>query len=391
PNDRQVFLTFDKINNLIGQEIPKDTIESIRSSLEIRINNVTESGLGPTIPSYRVDVTREVDVIEEILRVYGYNNIDFKEKLNASIARSSRFENHRIQDVIGNTLAAQGFYEIMTNSLVPAGGDSEEDKGSVRMLNPLSSDLSVLRTSMLSSGLQTVGHNHNRQKTDLKLFEFGKTYHKEGGDYDERGHLALFITGQRRPDRWTGPSGTTDFYYLKGIVESLFDRLGIKDVESVPLNHSDFSEGLCCTQNGRQLVSYGLVAKAMLKKFDIKGEVLYADFDWDAVLNCVEHRNIVFREIPKFPEISRDFALLLDDSTGFQKVYDIAWDTEQKLLRGVNLFDVYTGDSLPKGKKSYAVSFTFSDPKKTLTDKQIDKIMGKLLARFQKELGAELR
>lgn len=391
PNDRQVFLTFDKINNLIGQEIPKDTIKSILSSLEIRINNVTESGLGLTIPSYRVDVTREVDVIEEILRVYGYNNINFKEKLNASIARSSRFENHRIQDVIGNTLAAQGFYEIMTNSLVPAGSDSRDDDGSVRMLNPLSSDLSVLRSSMLCSGLQTVVHNHNRQKTDLKLFEFGKTYHKEDGNYGERVHLALFITGQRRPERWTGPSGTTDFYYLKGIVDSLFDRLGIKDIENAPLDHTDFAEGLQCTQKGRHLASYGLVGKSMLRKFDLKGEVLYADFDWDAVLDCVERRNITFREIPKFPEVSRDFALLLDNCIGFQKVYDIAWDTEQKLLKRVNLFDVYTGDSLPQGKKSYAVSFTFSDPTKTLTDKQVDKIMANLLARFQKELGAELR
>src|SRR5690606_4511361 len=211
PQDRQVFLTFDKINNLIGQEIPKDTIKAILSSLEIRINNVTESGMGLTIPSYRVDVTREVDVIEEILRVYGYNNIDFKEKLNASIAGTSRFENHKIQDVIGNTLAAMGFYEIMTNSLVQ-GDDHAPDPGeAVRMLNPLSMDLSVLRTGMLASGLQTVVHNYNRQKSDLKLFEFGKTYHRPEGAHVEKAHLALFVTGQRKADSWTGPSGPTDF------------------------------------------------------------------------------------------------------------------------------------------------------------------------------------
>lgn len=184
PQERQVFLTFNKINSLIGQEIPQDTIKSILSALEIRINNVTESGLGLTIPTYRVDVTREVDVIEEILRVYGYNNIDFKEKLNASIAKSSRFENYRIQDVIGDTLAAKGFFEIMTNSLVSS-DIASEDESAVQMLNPLSSDLSVLRTSMLHSGLQTVSYNHNRQKTDLKLFEFGKTYHKVGGNHQE--------------------------------------------------------------------------------------------------------------------------------------------------------------------------------------------------------------
>ena len=391
PKDRQVFLTFDKINNLIGQEIPKDTIKSILSSLEIRINNVTESGMGLTIPAYRVDVTREVDVIEEILRVYGYNNIDFKEKLNASIAKSSRFENHKIQDVIGNTLAATGFHEIMTNSLVPGDGDSHQEGESVRMLNPLSTDLSMLRTNMLSSGLQTVAHNSNRQKTDLKLFEFGKTYHYLEGDYVEKGHLALFITGQRKADSWTGPSGRTDFYYLKGIVESIFQRLGIWDLRSQPLDGPHFAEGLQCTQNGRYLATFGLVDKGMLKKFDLKQEVLHADFDWDALLACVNDRDIVFREIPKYPGVTRDFALLLDNATSFQKVHDIAWETEKKLLKKVNLFDVYTGESLPKGKKSYAISFTLADNTKTLTDKQVDKIMGRLLERFQKELGAQLR
>ncbi|WP_318345439.1 phenylalanine--tRNA ligase subunit beta [Flagellimonas baculiformis] len=389
--DRQVFLTFDKINNLIGQEIPRDTIKSILSSLEIRINNVTESGLGLTIPTYRVDVTREVDVIEEILRVYGYNNIGFKEKLNASIAKSSRFENHRIQDVIGNTLASKGFYEIMTNSLVSSEATSGENVEAVQMLNPLSSDLSVLRTSMLSSGLQTVLHNHNRQKTDLKLFEFGKTYRKVSGEYQEKRHLALFISGERNRDSWSTVSKKTDFFYLKGIVESLFTRLGIKDVETLPANDPVFAEGLSCNKKGKVLASYGLVSKGVLKKFDMKQEVFHADFDWDAILESVETQDIIFREIPKFPEVTRDFALLLDDSTSFQKVYDIAWQTEKSLLKNVNLFDVYTGENLPKGKKSYAVSFTLSDDTKTLTDKQIDKIMGKLLSQYQKELGAELR
>ncbi|WP_418500852.1 phenylalanine--tRNA ligase subunit beta [Flagellimonas sp.] len=389
--DRQVFLTFDKINNLIGQEIPRDTIKSILSSLEIRINNVTESGLGLTIPTYRVDVTREVDVIEEILRVYGYNNIGFKEKLNASIAKSSRYENHRIQDVIGNTLASKGFYEIMTNSLVSSETASGDTVETVQMLNPLSSDLSVLRTSMLSSGLQTVLHNHNRQKTDLKLFEFGKTYIKVGGKYQEKRHLALFISGERTQDNWSTVSKKTDFFYLKGIVESLFSRLGIKDVETIPTSDPVFAEGLSCSKNGKVMASYGSISKGVLKKFDMKQEVFHADFDWDAILESVVTQNIVFREIPKFPEVTRDFALLLDDSTSFQKVYDIAWKTEKDFLKNVNLFDVYTGGNLPKGKKSYAVSFTLSDDKKTLTDKQIDKIMGKLLSQYQKELGAELR
>lgn len=392
PQDRQVFLTFDKINSLIGQEIPRDTIKSILSSLEIRINNVTESGLGLTIPTYRVDVTREVDVIEEILRVYGYNNIAHKEKLTASIAKTSRFENHRIQDVVGNTLASQGFYEIMTNSLVsPDAHTQERDGEKITMLNPLSSDLSVLRTSMLFSGLQAISYNHNRQKTSLKLFEFGKTYHKIAGKNQERQHLSIFISGNRSADSWSIPSKKTDFFYLKGIVESLFDRLGIKDVEIKPCANTVYAEGLSYEKDGNVLAHFGLASKSVLKTFDIKQDVFFADFDWDSILALVGKQNIVFKEIPKFPEVSRDFALLLNDSTSFQQVYDIAWKTEKNLLKKVNLFDVYTGKNLPDGKKSYAVSFTLLDEKKTLTDKQIDKIMAKLLTQYQKELGAELR
>ncbi|MER3319073.1 MAG: phenylalanine--tRNA ligase subunit beta [Allomuricauda sp.] len=391
PQERQVFLTFNKINSLIGQEIPRDTIKSILSSLEIRINNVTESGLGLTIPTYRVDVTREVDVIEEILRVFGYNNIDFKEKLNASIAKTSRFENYRIQDVVGSMLASKGFYEIMTNSLVSSDITSD-DESAVEMLNPLSSDLSVLRTSMLHSGLQTVSYNHNRQKTDLKLFEFGKTYHTVDGQHQEKQHLAIFISGDRTQNSWVVASKKSDFFYLKGIVENVFERLGLRDIDTNPLSDSNnYAEGISYTKNNKVLVSLGLVSKAALKRFDIKQEVFYADLDWDAILESVSTKNMVFQEIPKFPEVTRDFALLLDDSISFQKVYDIAWKTEKKLLKKVNLFDVYTGENLPEGKKSYAVSFTLMDEKKTLTDKQIDKIMGKLLAQYQRELGAELR
>ncbi|WP_318308727.1 phenylalanine--tRNA ligase subunit beta [Flagellimonas crocea] len=390
PQERQVFLTFNKINSLIGQEIPRDTIKSILSSLEIRINNVTESGLGLTIPTYRVDVTREVDVIEEILRVYGYNNIDFKEKLNASIAKSSRFENHRIQDVIGNTLAAKGFFEIMTNSLVSADITSS-DSSAVQMLNPLSSDLSVLRTSMLHSGLQTVSYNHNRQKIDLKLFEFGKTYHKLDGQYSEKRHLSIFISGDRNQSSWAIASRKSEFFYLKGIVENVFERLGLRDMDTKPLSDADFAEGMSYVKDDTVLASLGLVSKNALKRFDIKQEVFYADLDWDGILELISTTNVSFKEIPKFPEVTRDFALLLDDSVSFQKVYDIAWNTEKKLLKKVNLFDVYTGKNLPEGKKSYAVSFTLMDEKKTLTDKQIDKIMGKLLAQYQSELGAELR
>ncbi|KQC28915.1 phenylalanine--tRNA ligase subunit beta [Flagellimonas eckloniae] len=391
--EQQVFLTFDKINSLIGQEIPRDTIKSILSSLEIKVNNVTESGLGLTIPTYRVDVEREVDVIEEILRVYGYNNIDFKEKLTASIAKTSNFENYKVQDVVGTMLAAQGFYEIMTNSLVGAESQNVFNTGAnpVEMLNPLSSDLSVLRTSMLFSGLQTVSYNNNRQKTNLRLFEFGKTYNKVGTENKEKQHLAIFISGNRSEDSWATDSKKTDFFFLKGCVETIFSRLGIKGILVEPYSDTIYAEGLSCSKNGKAIGTYGLVSKQILKKSDVKQDVFYADFDWDAILGLINTQNITFREIPKFPEVTRDFALLLDEATSFQQVYDLAWKTEKNLLKKVNLFDVYTGSKLPEGKKSYAISFTLSDEKKTLTDKQIDKIMSKLLAAYQKELSAELR
>lgn len=391
--EKQVFLTFAKIDSLIGQEIPRDSIKSILASLEIKVNNITESGLGLTIPTYRVDVEREVDVIEEILRVYGYNNIDYDPKLNASIAKTSRFENYKIQDVIGDLLAANGFYETMTNSLVAAGAQSNlaSEGDSVTMVNPLSSDLSVLRTSMLFSGLQTASYNLNRQKSDLKLFEFGKTYHKKGKNHLENQHLSLLVSGNRTENSWISNSQKSDFFFLKGVVETIFKRLGLKEICIEPHHNEIFSEGLQCSINSTLLGTYGLVSKNMLKQFDIKQDVFHADLDWDAILEQINTQNMVFKEIPKFPEVTRDFALQLDEAVTFKQVYDLAWKTEKTLLKKVNLFDVYKGKKLPEGKKSYAVSFTLSDENKTLTDKQIDKIMSKLLAKYQKELGAELR
>ncbi|MEM9076621.1 MAG: phenylalanine--tRNA ligase subunit beta [Bacteroidota bacterium] len=394
PKERQVFLTFEKINSLIGQEIPRDTIKSILSSLEIKVNNVTESGLGLTIPFYRVDVEREVDVIEEILRVYGYNNIDFKQKLNASIAVTSRLENHTIQDTIGNMLASRGFYEIMTNSLVSKEnlGVSTSSNDYVDMINPLSMDLSVMRTSMLPSGLEAIAYNLNRQQNRLKFYEFGTTYHKVNDSYVEKPHLSLYLTGNRLPENWSVTSAPTSFFFLKGTVEALLKRLGLHDLKTQPISDNPiFSEGLTTKKNGKVLCSYGIINKAIAKKMDVKVDVMYADFDWKAIMNTLQGNEIAYQEIPKFPEVSRDFALLLDDNVSFQNVYDIAWQTEKKLLKNINLFDVYVGEKLPKGKKSYAVSFTLQDTNKTLTDKQINKIMKKLQANYESKLGASLR
>lgn len=394
-DDYHVFLTFDKINKLIGQEIPKDTIKSILASLDIKVKNVTESGLGLSIPFYRVDVQREVDVIEEILRVFGYNNVEFKEKLNASIAPTSKFEDYKIQNIIGNFLASKGFNEILANSLTsPAYNKLSEDirdEHTIGMLNPLSTDLSVLRQSMLFSGLEAIAHNSNRQMHNLKIFEFGKTYHQYETQREEKKHLSILVTGNRLEDSWTTPPKKADFFYLKAIVENLLNRLGLIQLISQPNNSDTLSEGISLLLNNKVVVYIGVVKKSILKEFDIKEEVLYADFDWDYILEAIVNNKIIYKEIPKYPEVKRDYALLVDEQVSFKQIYDIAHQTERKYLTNVNLFDVYNGKNLPEGKKSYAVSYTLQDENGTLTDKQIDKIMNKLLHRYESELGAELR
>lgn len=393
--DFQVRLSFDNAKKLIGQEIPRETIKQILMSLDIKINNVTETGLGLTVPAFRNDVQREADVIEEILRVYGYNNIHTTQKLNASISNTSKFEDYKLQNVIGNQLVSQGFYETMTNSLTSPNYTSlSKDLNPdhhVEMLNPLSNDLSVLRQSMLFSGLESIRHNINRKRENLKLFEFGKTYHTYKDKREEPKHLTLFVTGNRHAERWNSSVQPSDFYFLKGTVESIFERLGIKNIMASPISSDVFSEGLKLSQKKTSLVEFGLVKKSILKYFGISQNVMFANFNWDAVLNAVKTNSVTFTAIPKYPEVRRDFALLLDESVTFAEIDRIAMQTEKQLLKDVNLFDVYEGKNLPSGKKSYAVSFTLQDENKTLTDKQIDKIMNKLQANFEKQLGAELR
>ncbi|TQD39274.1 phenylalanine--tRNA ligase subunit beta [Haloflavibacter putidus] len=393
--DFQVFLTFSKINKLIGQEIPSDTIKSILASLDIRVNNVTETGLGLTIPAYRVDVQREVDVIEEILRVYGYNNVEFNEKLNASISNSSRFEDFKLQNLIANQLVGQGFYEMMANSLTTKTyvnlDQTLNPEHTVEMLNPLSQDLSALRQSMLFSGLEAVVYNLNRKNEDLKLFEFGKTYHNFPSGREEKKHLSLLVTGNRSQERWNNLTQKSDFFYLKGIIKAVLERLGFTETKSKASSSAIFSEGLKLDYKKQTLVEFGVVRNSVLKHFDIEQEVLFADFNWDALIKLVNQQQKIFKPIAKFPSIRRDFALLIDKEVAFNDIYDIAVKTEKSLLKNVNLFDVYEGKNLPEGKKSYAVSFTFLDEKKTLTDKHIDKIMNKLQQKFEKQLGASLR
>ena len=393
--DFPVFLTYDKINTLIGQNLEKETIKSILTSLEIRVNNVTETGMGLTIPPYRVDVKREADVIEEILRVYGYNNIKFGEKINASVANSTRFEDYKLQNLIAGQLVGQGFYETMANSLTsPAHTKLSEqlkEEYSVKMLNPLSQDLSVMRQSLLFSGLEAVSYNLNRKRGDLKFFEFGKTYHQYESGRMENKHLSVFVSGNRMAETWSSPLKKGDFFYLKGVVQAVLERLGITNLKSSPVKNDVFSEGMILSFGKTKMVEFGVVKKKILKSFDINQEVLYADFNWDEVIEVSKNQMNKFKDISKFQPVRRDFALLLDKTVSFEDIYNLSYKTEQKLLKNVNLFDVYEGENLPEGKKSYAVSFILQDDFKTLTDKQIDKIMSKLQQNFEKQLGAELR
>ena len=393
--DFEVRLSFENAKKLIGEEIPKETIKSILTSLEIKVNNVTETGLGLTVPAYRNDVQREADIIEEILRVYGYNNIGTTEKLNASISNSSRFEDYKLQNIIGNQLASQGFYEIMANSLTtPKYIELSEDLNAdhnVKMLNPLSNDLEVMRQSLLFSGLEAVSRNINRKREDLKLFEFGKTYHQYSDKREEHKHLSLFVTGNKTEARWNAVTVPSDFFYLKGTLETILQRLGLTRLKSAPTKSDIFSEGMSLAIGKKTLVNFGLVKKSVLKHFGISQNVLFADFNWDNVLEMAQHNKIKFSAISKYPEVRRDFALLLDQSVSFEDIYTIAKQTEKQSLKSINLFDVYEGENLPAGKKSYAVSFTLQDEHKTLNDKQIDKIMSKLQSNFETKLGAVLR
>jgi phenylalanyl-tRNA synthetase beta chain len=267
---------------------------------------------------------------------------------------------------------------------------SLKEEHNVSMLNPLSSDLATLRQSLLFSGLEAVSYNINRKNSDLKLFEFGKTYHKYLNGYEEHKHLSLLISGNRNKESWTNPQKTTDFFLLKGYVKAILSRLGIEKISNAPVQSDVYSEGTAITYNNDILVEMGVIKKPILKHFGIKQDVYYADFNWDLVLKIITGK-IKYTEIPKYPEVRRDLALLIDEKTTYESIFNLAKQTEKILLKDINLFDVYQGDKLPEGKKSYALSFTIQDNTKTLTDAQIDKIMSKLQQTFETELGASLR
>lgn len=393
--DHQVFLHYKNANNVIGEKIPKEIIKSILTSLEIKINNVTETGIGMTIPAYRNDVTREADVIEEVLRVYGYNNIATTEKLNASIATNQKIEDYKVQDKVGSQLTALGFHEMLNNSLTNEEyynlSETLQKDYCVKMLNPLSKDLEVMRQSMLFGGLESLLFNRNRRAQNIKLFEFGKTYHNYPSGREEKKHLSLVISGNKSEDTWAFPESKSSFFYLKGVVTAILEGLGISKYAEKGIKTDVLSEGIAFQQNKKTLVDFGVVSKKITQYFDIDAEVLYADFNWDIILEEIPTEEFKVRPIPKFPKVKRDFALLLDEAVTFESLKTAALQTEKVLLKEISLFDVYTGKNLPAGKKSYAVSFTLQDEKKTLTDKQIDKIMNKLQQKFENDFGAQLR
>ena len=392
--DIQVFLPFEKVDSLIGQEIPREEIKSILRSLDINVNNVTESGLGLTIPSYRNDVTRPADVIEEILRVYGYDRIEMPSKLNATVATSLKSENNRLQNITAQLLVGQGFNEMMANSLTAEKYQELSEQlnkdHAVSMLNPLSRDLAVMRQTLLYGALEAVAYNLNRKQGDLRLFEFGNVYNNYNGKFSEQKQLSIITTGDLDSGHWNGSNASADFFYLKGMVTAVLERLGISGLKEKASKNQLFSQGLSLSSKST-IAELGLVDSKIAKKFDVTIPVFYACIYWDEVLKVIDTSYQPLEEISKFPTVNRDLALLVDDSVTFNEMKNIAFQAEKKLLKNVNLFDVYEGKELPEGKKSYALSFELQDQNKTLTDKQIDKSIQKIQSQLEKQTGAQLR
>ncbi|MBS1521261.1 MAG: phenylalanine--tRNA ligase subunit beta [Bacteroidetes bacterium] len=386
----EVDITYKNVDRLIGKSITHQEIKSIIKALDIEIVSESEKGLSLKVPPYRVDVTREVDVIEEILRIYGYNNIEIPTQIRASLNNSMRPEKDDVQNVISDILSANGFNEILSNSLTKSAYSNNLDTA-VKILNPLSSDLDVMRQSMMFSGLEAIAYNQNRRNSDLKLYEFGKVYSVKDEKYAETQRFAIFLTGADKEEQWNQKPQQFSFYRIKAVVDALIQRLNIRDYTVEDATCSKMAFGLQYMRNGKQLVKFGAINKDALKKVDIEKEVFYADFNFDLVLAAVKKNKIVYQEVSKFPAVRRDLSMLVDTQVTFGQLKQIAQKTERKLLKDVNVFDVYQGDKLPVGKKSYALSFTLQDEEKTLTDKTIDSIIQKLIYNFGKEAGAEIR
>ena len=390
-----VQLSYSKMDNLIGEVIDRELVQGILNDLEIEIVDSNNDGLSLLVPPFRTDVQREVDVIEEILRIYGFNTVSIPSKLDTIISYSQVINIEEIRNTISDLLSNSGFNEAMNNSLTKDENTkliSELDiEQNVVILNPLSKDLNVMRQSLLFSGLENIAYNHNRKSMDIKIYEFGKTYRKKGQKYSESQHLQVLVSGRLHPENWNANSDKADFFFIKEKVEHILNRLGIKDVQSEQVNTYGFEEALMYKCKNKRLVCFGKLDNKICKAFDVKSEVYAADFDWDTVLDLVGHTKTGFQEISKFPVVRRDLSLLVDKSVSFDKLRMIAIKVDNKILKSVSLFDVYEGSKLPDGKKSYALAFTMGDATRTLTDMHVDKVMKKLMNSFRQQVGAEIR
>ena len=404
----KVSLSYDYVDSLIGKKIGKETIKSIVTSLEMTIDSETESGLELTVPAYRVDVQRPCDVVEDILRIYGYNNVEIPTQLKSSLViKGDEDKKYKMLNLVSEQLVGAGFREILCNSLTKAayydGLASVPTESLVNIINPLSSDLNVMRGTMLFGGLESIVRNANRKYPNLRFFEVGNcySYNKEKHEdenplraYTEENHLALWMTGKRIEGSWIHADENTSFYELRANVDNIFARVGLTPQMTV-VEHSDsdlFASALkVMTRGGKVICEMGIVSRAIQKRFGIQNEVFYADINWAQLCKAVKKHAVHYEEVRKFPAVSRDLSLLIDTKTEFAEIERIARNTEKKLLKSVELFDVYEGKNLPEGKKSYAVNFILQDPDKTLNDKAIDAIMNKLINNIKKQLGAELR
>ena len=404
----KVVLTYDYVNSLIGKEIGKDTIKSIVTSLDMKIEAENENQIEILVPAYRVDVKRPCDVVEDILRIYGYNNVEIPLQLKGTLTiPTDEDRNRKYINLISEQLVGGGFNEILNNSLTKVSYYKDlnryTEETTVKILNPLSADLGVMRQTLLFGGLESIVRNANRKNSNLRFFEFGNCYHydesKKEADklikaYTQDQHLGLWITGKRVENSWAHPNEDASFYELKAYVENILVRLGLS-LQTVTLAKGEnniFEDSISIvTKAGKIIAELGVVAYKLTKNMGITNEVFFADIYWDNLLKAVKKHVVEYKEISKYPAVSRDLALLVDKTVEFEQIKEIAYSTEKKLLKAVELFDVYEGKNLPEGKKSYAVNFILQDEQKTLNDKQIDSIMKKLIDNLTKRLNAELR
>lgn len=406
--DFNVELPFAYVNSLIGKEIPRETVKNIVSSLEMKIVEETDEALSLQVPPYRVDVQRPCDVVEDILRIYGYNNVEIPTSVKSCLSVKGDVDKSvKLQNLVSEQLVGCGFNEILNNSLTAAayyeGLESYKPENLVHLMNPLSNDLNVMRGTLLFGGLESIQHNANRKNADLRFFEFGNCYHfhaekknpeKVLAAYSEELHLGMWITGKRVSNSWAHADENASVYELKAYVLNIFRRLGVNFGGLVFGNLADdiYSVAVSVhTRGGKLLATFGVISKKIQKAFDLDNEVYYADLNWKELMKAIKGNAVTYREISKYPAVKRDLALLLDKKVQFVEIEKIAFETDKKLLKSVELFDVYEGKNLEPGKKSYAVSFMLQDENATLNDKQIDKFMQKLIKNLETKLEAKLR